>query len=171
MYKFSNWKEQGEYNKKSEPKNRLYTRNQLRKYFHKKPLDDSEYELINMDFTLIINKQEVQVSQCCKFYTIDQTRDIGECAIGQLDKYRKEHNIYEYTNIFDGKQVVFTGIMERPRKEMIEIAEKFGASTSDRVTKKTNILVVGIKAGSKLEKAKQYGIEIINEKDFWELVE
>lgn len=73
-------------------------------------------------------------------------------------------------NIFNGKRIVFTGDMTKGRTEMREIAIKYGAISIDSVSKKTDFLVVGENAGSKLAKARQFGINIINEEEFWNII-
>lgn len=77
-------------------------------------------------------------------------------------------NIIE--NIFNNKRIVFTGDMKKGRTEMREIAIRYGAISIDSVSKKTDILVVGENAGSKLTKAKQLDLKIINEEEFWDII-
>lgn len=74
------------------------------------------------------------------------------------------------SNLLNGKKVVFTGKMAGSRIEMMEIAIKHGAEAADSVSKKTDLLVVGEDAGSKLSKAIALNIKVISEKDFWKLV-
>ncbi len=63
-----------------------------------------------------------------------------------------------------GKKVVITGTLPTlGRTEAKEIVENAGAKVIDSVSKNTDFLVVGADAGSKLEKAKALGIEIIDE--------
>ena len=81
------------------------------------------------------------------------------------------YNISIYNDYNEnGKRIVFTGDMIKDRIEMREIAIKYGAISIDSVSKKTDILVVGENAGSKLAKAQKIGINIINEKEFWDII-
>ncbi len=72
---------------------------------------------------------------------------------------------------FAGKSVVFTGALKRMTREEAEaLAFKLGGSPSSSVSKKTSLVVAGERAGSKLDKARTFEVEVISEGEFIELV-
>jgi DNA ligase (NAD+) len=70
-----------------------------------------------------------------------------------------------------GKTVVFTGSLERmTRDEAKAMAERLGAHVSGSVSKKTDLVVAGPGAGSKLKDARKHGVEVIDEAAWLTLV-
>lgn len=68
---------------------------------------------------------------------------------------------------FAGKTIVVTGTLEKfGREEIEEMIVKLGGKASGSVSKKTSFVVAGESAGSKLDKAKSLGVEVIDEKEF-----
>lgn len=63
----------------------------------------------------------------------------------------------------EGQKFVLTGSMSVPRDELKDLIEAHGGKVSGSVSKKTDYVVVGEKAGSKAAKAEQLGITILNE--------
>ena len=74
-------------------------------------------------------------------------------------------------NIFSGKTIVLTGkLVELTRNEAKEYLERFGAKVTGSVTSKTDYVIVGEKAGSKLAKAEQLGIQVLSEDEFIDIM-
>lgn len=95
------------------------------------------------------------INELTKIITIENPEKI------ELDE---THPLFE-------KTIVFTGTLSTlGRKEAEDIARKFGAHPTSSVSKKTNILVAGESAGSKLDTAKKLGIEILSEQDFLNII-
>lgn len=72
---------------------------------------------------------------------------------------------------FSGKTVVLTGTMTMPRETAKEEIERRGGKVSGSVSKKTDFVVAGEDAGSKLKKATELGVKILNEAEFVALLQ
>ena len=66
----------------------------------------------------------------------------------------------------NGKTFVITGTLSRPRDEIKEEIEGFGGNVTGSVTKKTDYVIAGEKAGSKLTKANEFGIRVLTEEEY-----
>ena len=120
-----------------------------------------------------------------------QLDDIGEIMAISVVKFFSEHQNIEFLdkladagvncsdnseesvidNRFDGKIFVLTGTLEKyKRNEATAIIENYGGKTSSSVSKKTDYVLAGADAGSKLEKAQALGVTIISEDEFEEMV-
>ena len=72
---------------------------------------------------------------------------------------------------FSGKTVVLTGMLSSyGRKEATELLEHLGAKVTGSVSKATDVVIAGVEAGSKLDKAQALGITILNEDEFLALI-
>lgn len=73
--------------------------------------------------------------------------------------------------IFTGKTVVLTGSLDNySRSEATKLIEDFGGRASSSVSKNTDFIIAGHEAGSKLEKGRKFGVKILNETEFVNLV-
>lgn len=74
-------------------------------------------------------------------------------------------------NRFEGMTFVLTGALENySREQASDIIERFGGKTSSSVSKKTNFVLAGEDAGSKLTKAEKLGIRVISEQEFEDMI-
>jgi len=81
-----------------------------------------------------------------------------------------EKKIEAQDNIFKDKTVVLTGTMSVGRGIIKTLLEGFGAKVSGSVSKKTDYLIYGSEAGSKLVKAEKLGVNILTEEEMRELI-
>ena len=105
-----------------------------------------------------------------EFFLQDQTIDLIEKLkqAGVNMKHLEEENSDDR---FNGKTFVLTGSLEKyTRNEASSIIEKFGGKTSSSVSKKTDYVLAGEDAGSKLTKAQSLGVKILTEEEFEELI-
>ena len=100
-----------------------------------------------------------------------------EHMISLIDKLKELGVNTEYEKVqqddrFEGKTFVLTGTLPTlKRNEAKELIEKFGGKASGSVSKKTDYVLAGEEAGSKLTKAEQLGITIITEEEFLKMIE
>ena len=97
-----------------------------------------------------------------------------------IEKLRSEGLNFKYLGVtevkqdspFSGKIVVLTGTLSKyGRKEATELLENLGAKVSGSVSSKTDIVIFGEEAGSKLDKAHALGIRTMDEEEFEELLQ
>jgi len=120
---------------------------------------------------------------------MDHIEQIGDTVIDSIAAYFAEsHNCQLVDRLVDqvrilnaempsahspiaGKTVVFTGSLEKmTRDEAKAMAERLGAKTAGSVSKKTDYVVAGPKAGSKLMDAKKLGVVVLTEDDWFKLI-
>ncbi len=74
-------------------------------------------------------------------------------------------------SVFNGKTVVLTGTLEKySRNEATALLENLGARVSGSVSKKTDYVIFGAEAGSKLDKARKLGVTTLDESEFEKLL-
>lgn len=94
--------------------------------------------------------------------TLDLIKRLKEAGVNT--KHLEEVQI---DNRFEGKIFVLTGSLSKySRGKASEIIEKFGGKTSSSVSKKTDYVLAGDDAGSKLDKAQKLGVTVISEQEF-----
>ncbi|MDG1136952.1 MAG: NAD-dependent DNA ligase LigA, partial [Phycisphaerales bacterium] len=91
----------------------------------------------------------------------------GEELFSRLSDVGVQLQSFETSSVdptFDGKVIVITGSLEQwDRKKLTEELEQRGAKVTGSVSKKTDIVIAGEKAGSKLNTAEELGVEVWNE--------
>lgn len=79
-------------------------------------------------------------------------------------------NVDQMSSFFTNKTVVLTGTLQLPRHEIKNHLESVGAKVTNSLSKKTDYLIAGESAGSKLAKAETLGITVLNEIEFEKLL-
>ena len=89
---------------------------------------------------------------------------LGEIEIEPMAAVAKDSPV-------SGKTVVFTGALEQmTRDEAKAMAERLGAKVAGSVSKKTDYVVAGPGAGSKLKDAQKHGVQVLSEDDWFRLI-
>jgi DNA ligase (NAD+) len=122
---------------------------------------------------------------------LDNIEGIGETVVDALiDFFAEPHNVRAVDELLaevsvepfariataaspiTDKTVVFTGTLEKmTREEAKAMAERLGAKVAGSVSKKTDYVVAGPGAGSKLGKAKEFGVQLLSEEEWLALVD
>ena len=113
---------------------------------------------------------EIMAKSIEEFFRQEQTQDLIQKlkVAGVNMNYLEEAGEDER---FEGKTFVLTGSLEKyTRGEASNIIEKLGGKTSGTVSKKTDYVLAGEDAGSKLTKAQNLGVTIISETEFEEMI-
>ena len=121
------------------------------------------------DFEKIEGFGSILAQSAADFFSLNDTKEMIDRlkVLGVNTKSLKEVK----DNRFAGMTFVLTGTLPTyQRSEAAAIIESFGGKTSSSVSKKTSIVLAGEDAGSKLTKANQLGIKVINEQEFNELI-
>lgn len=118
-----------------------------------------------------------------------EVEDIGEVIADNIVSFfHDENNIKEIESLLalgininqiaqtndnrlQGATFVITGTLSKPRNEIEKLIEDYGGKVSSSVSKKTDYVLAGENAGSKLDKAKALGIKIIEEKDLNDILQ
>lgn len=131
--------------------------------------------------------KDIKVIRTAKINELEDINGVGEVVAESIyNWFRKKANIkilddlLEHVSIetmnntknsiFTGKNIVLTGSMTIGRDEAKEIIRRLGGHISNSISKSTDFLIAGDKAGSKKEKAQKIGIEILNEEEFLDIV-
>ena len=131
-----------------------------------KSLDDY-FHLSQEDLEKIDGIGPIAAQHIISFFNDPNKRDL-------IEKLRNKGVNFEYlgtdnidvTNYFYGKTVVLTGaLVKYTRNELTSILEGIGAKVAGSVSKKTDVVIAGSDAGSKLVKAQELGIKVMDEEE------
>ena len=114
---------------------------------------------------------EIMANSIENFFSQEQTKDLiaklkqAEVNMSYIEKEGEDDR-------FEGKTFVLTGSLENyTRGEAANLIEKYGGKTSSSVSKKTDYVLAGEDAGSKLTKAQNLGVTILTEQEFQSMLE
>ena len=122
------------------------------------------------DLSMINDIGPIVANSIREFFLQEQTIDlINKLKELGVNTQSLEEDMVD--NRFEGKTFVLTGSLEEfTRGEASNIIEKFGGKVSGTVSKKTDYVLAGEEAGSKLTKAQTLGITILSEEEFKNMI-
>jgi len=121
------------------------------------------------DLTNIDGIGETAATSLISFAHKEHNRDMLEALLSEVDVQDAEQ--VQNDSPVSGKTVVFTGTLETvTRDEAKARAVSLGAKVSGSVSAKTDIVVAGPGAGSKLKKAQDLGVQVLTEEAWFDLI-
>ncbi|MDR2192586.1 MAG: NAD-dependent DNA ligase LigA [Endomicrobium sp.] len=131
---------------------------------------DALFNASSEDFTKINEIGSVLALSLEEFFARDQTKRIID-ALKAAGVNMSEPQTENAGRQFEGKTFVLTGELAKyAREEAAKIIKSLGGKTSSSVSKKTDYVLAGENAGSKLKKAKDLSVKILTEEEFEELI-
>jgi len=113
---------------------------------------------------------EAAANAFCQFMTAPENRTVINNLLEHVTIEPVEK--IESDSVVSGKTVVFTGKLEKfSRDEAKARAQKLGAKVSGSISGKTDFLVAGPGAGSKLTKAQSLGVKVLSEDEWLKMIE
>ena len=121
------------------------------------------------DFETIEGFGSILAQSAFEFFNLNETKQMIESLKLKGVNMKSLKEVKDLR--FSGKTFVLTGTLPTmTRNEASSIIESFGGKTSSSVSKKTDFVLAGEEAGSKLDKANKLGVTVITEEDFKEMV-
>ena len=122
------------------------------------------------DISAIDGFGDIMAQSVVQYFSLDSTKSLID-ELKSLGVQMKPSEVISTEGIFKGKTFVLTGTLPTmSRKEASTIIEQHGGKTSSSVSKKTDFVLAGEDAGSKLTKAQTLGITIITEEEFLNMI-
>jgi DNA ligase (NAD+) len=104
-----------------------------------------------------------------EYFALEDNRDlVGRLIEAGLNFARGERGPSE--GPLAGRRIVITGVLSRPRGDFVERLEAAGGTSVSSVSKNTDYVLAGEDAGSKLDRARELGVPVIDEAGFEELL-
>lgn len=139
----------------------------------------------------LVNKfKSIEGLKNATFEDLVEVQDVGDIVAKCVMEFFKEEKVISTINellnlgvnpifeekeiiesLFEGKTVVVTGTLQNySRGSIKEKLEGFGAKVAGSVSKKTDYVIAGEEAGSKLKKAQELGVKVLSEEEFEEMI-
>ena len=134
----------------------------------------------SMDKLMAVKKEDLEsiyeigvviADSIVSYFSLDSTRALVKC-LKQVG-VKMEENIKNIAKDPDvsGKKFIFTGQLQKySRTQAQAFVKNLGGNVLSSVSKRLDFVVIGDSAGSKLDKARELGLNIINEEEFLKLV-
>ena len=125
----------------------------------------------HFDFTQLDDFGTAMNNSLYQWYQDNENKKLWYPLLKILTFKKEEHAMSAKGNVFTGKTVVATGKLSHyTRNEINDKILSLGAKAGSSVSRNTDYLIVGEKAGSKLQKAQAYGVTVITEQEFEKMI-
>lgn len=123
------------------------------------------------DFTILPDFGEIMHHNIYQWYADEEAGKLWRPLLEHIIFEKETETMSTNNTIFAGKTIVATGKLQNYTRDEIQMKiMSLGAKAASSVSKKTDYLIVGEKAGSKLAKAQQLGVTILTEQEFEEML-
>lgn len=124
------------------------------------------------DFTSLPDFGQIMHNNIYTWYADEDEAKLWRPLLNKIEFIKENHTMNVNNNtVFSGKIIVATGKLENYTRDEIQAKIiSLGATSASSVTKKTDYLIVGEKAGSKLQKALNLGIRTLTEDEFEDML-
>ena len=123
------------------------------------------------DFTILPDFGEIMHHNIYQWYVDEEAVKLWRPLLEHIIFEKETETMSTNNTIFAGKTIVATGKLQNYTRDEIQMKiTSLGAKAASSVSKKTDYLIVGEKAGSKLAKAQQLGVRILTEQEFEEML-
>ena len=125
----------------------------------------------DFDFTTLEDFGSVMNDSIHNWFTVPSNLGMWNNLVAELE-IEKPTEIKHATSVFTGKVIVPTGTLQHFTRDGIKNKiESLGAKCGSSVSKKTDYVLAGEKAGSKLTKAQELGVPVLSEEEFIKMIE
>lgn len=134
---------------------------------------DALFDADEVALSSVMDIGGVTAKYITEYFALDETRALVDKlkAAGVVTETAKKDNTAETSTIFEGMTFVLTGTLPSMTRDVAtELIKLNGGKASGSVSKKTTYVLAGEDAGSKLTKAQELGVKIIDEEEFLRMI-